>query len=116
MHILLVDDESDIVELIAHQLERRGHQVTTAGCGDDAVALMDQHKFDLVFSDILMPDGNGMKVYARAKELNTEVIFISGYGQSYHSILPSDVTVIEKFEAVAGNTLDQYLATSSESA
>ena len=58
-HILVVDDESVIREILVTLLEMQGHEVTEAGSGAEALATFDEDTHDLVISDIMMPEMNG---------------------------------------------------------
>jgi len=61
-HILIVDDEPNLLRTIARVLQRAGFEVTTASSGKEGLALLSQHSFDLVYMDIRMPDMNGLDV------------------------------------------------------
>jgi DNA-binding response OmpR family regulator len=61
-HILIVDDEPNLLRTIARILQRAGFEVTTASSGKEGLALLSQHSFDLVYMDIRMPDMNGLEV------------------------------------------------------
>ncbi|HSL45125.1 MAG TPA: response regulator transcription factor [Anaerolineales bacterium] len=61
-HILIVDDESSLRQTLARILQRAGFQVTTAANGSEALKLLSQHVFDLVYLDIRMPDISGLEV------------------------------------------------------
>lgn len=80
--ILVVDDTAQNRELLKRQLTRRGHQVTTAASGTEALALMGKETFDLALVDILMPDLNGIELLTRFKAHDnwrrTPVIMVSG--------------------------------------
>src|SRR5437773_5858886 len=54
--ILVVDDERAIQDTLAWCLRTDGHEVRTAGSGEEALAIMADQGFDLIISDIIMPD------------------------------------------------------------
>jgi CheY-like chemotaxis protein len=54
--ILLVDDETDLVDLVAYNLRRRGHSVATASSGQEGMARVRQDPPDLIVLDITLPD------------------------------------------------------------
>ena len=87
--ILLVDDESAILEIIRFQLEAYGYKVITATNGADAVALYRQHVSDIaaVVTDVMMPVMDGSKAVLAISELNpgTKIIGMSGL----HSDVPN---------------------------
>jgi CheY-like chemotaxis protein len=60
--IFLVDDLEDVRKTIGAMLKRGGHKVTPAADGIKAIALLKTQRFDLVVTDILMPDGDGTEV------------------------------------------------------
>lgn len=65
--ILVVDDNEINRDLLLRRLSREGHTVTLAGDGRQALALLQQHTFDLVLLDILMPEMNGFQVLEQLK-------------------------------------------------
>ena len=60
--LLIVDDEDSIREVLAQQLTQKGYAVTVASDGRQALGLIDQHPFDVVLLDVLMPGLNGVEV------------------------------------------------------
>ncbi len=71
--ILLVEDNLVNQVLAVRLLEKRGHAVTVAGNGREALAKLDQHSFDVVLMDVQMPEMDGLEATAviRAKERST---------------------------------------------
>ncbi len=61
-HILVVDDDDSIRLLVRRVLEKAGHRVAEAGTGLDALKLIDADSFDLVISDINMPELDGLSL------------------------------------------------------
>ncbi|MBQ5948856.1 response regulator [Massilia sp. ST3] len=59
-HILIVDDDLEIRELIAAYLEKQGMRAATAANGRQMRSLMEQHQFDLVVLDLMMPGEDGL--------------------------------------------------------
>lgn len=82
--ILLVDDSPDILETMCELLESEGAIVTTADGGAQGIALAEQSAYDVIVSDIGMPEIDGHKMMAsiRAKGVNsnTPSIALTGYG------------------------------------
>jgi CheY-like chemotaxis protein len=78
--VLVVDDEREIIRLLADFLKRLGHQVWEARSGAQAVTLTRERRFDVVFLDIVMPgmDGNEALRILKAENPETIVIMISG--------------------------------------
>ncbi|MCG3175745.1 MAG: Alkaline phosphatase synthesis transcriptional regulatory protein PhoP [Candidatus Omnitrophica bacterium] len=60
--ILIVDDETDLVDILRHRLERAGYQVVTAYDGEQAMAIAHEQRPDLILLDIIMPRLDGQTV------------------------------------------------------
>ena len=86
--ILLVDDDPFILEGIGEDLENQGFKVTRADSGDRALELLAETDFDLVVTDLVMEDVDGIQVLKKAKDLNahTMVIILTGYGNMKSAI------------------------------
>ena len=80
--ILLVDDEYYVREMLTEALEGEGHSVQVAVNGKHAVESYDS-SFDLVITDIVMPEQEGIQTMLQLKKLNPQVkvIAISGGGR-----------------------------------
>ena len=63
--ILVVDDEAHVRTMIAATLERQGYQVMLASGGREAQDALDQDSFELILTDIVMQDGNGLALLER---------------------------------------------------
>lgn len=61
-HILIIDDEASLRQMMARVLQRAGYEVTTAANGQEGLALISQHAFDLLYLDIRMPDVSGLEL------------------------------------------------------
>ncbi len=79
--ILLVEDEALARHAFAQILRNQGHVVMEAADGLEALALLDKRHFDLVITDILMPNLNGFALVARirVKWPNMPIVLMSGY-------------------------------------
>ncbi len=77
---LVADDAGDLQELIACWLEDAGHQVRRASNGREIMQLIREEVFDLLVTDILMPDGDGWDAIAEVHRLwpDTRIIAMSG--------------------------------------
>lgn len=60
--VLAVDDNVDVLSLLALMLTRHGHRVRKATSGEQALLELTSARFDLVFLDIMMPGLNGLEV------------------------------------------------------
>jgi len=61
-HILLVDDEPDILEFLSYNFRKREFVVSTAGNGLEGIRKAEQDKPEIIISDILMPEMNGIEM------------------------------------------------------
>ncbi|AHY41565.1 CheR family methyltransferase [Stutzerimonas decontaminans] len=84
VRILLVDDSPDILETMCELLESEGAAVTTADGGVQGIELAEQSPFDVIVSDIGMPDIDGYKMMSiirgRGANMQTPSIALTGYG------------------------------------
>jgi len=80
--ILLIDDEPDILRLLAMSLRADGYEVLTAASGEAGLAVFDAQAPDIILVDIKMPGINGIEVLQeiKAKATLSEVIIITGHG------------------------------------
>ena len=74
--VLVVDDEAYIRQIIIRVLEQRGYQVKEAANGAQALELLRETPFDLVITDLRMPQMEGLELLERARELYPETDFI----------------------------------------
>lgn len=80
--ILIVDDEMLVRNFLADTLRRKNLEVTTAETGQKALSLLKNHHFDLIITDMKLPDLTGIDILKKAKELHAEtiVIVITAFG------------------------------------
>lgn len=97
IRILVVDDEKFVCGVMAEMLESIGHEVTVAASAEEAIGLVKTNDFDLVFTDLAMPDIDGIAATARIKELkpNVKVIVMSGHGAEKAYELAGDNVCID---------------------
>ena len=81
--ILIVDDELSIIEVLKSLLSREGHSVTTSGNGKDALKKLKENVFDLLITDIRLPEIDGITLLREARELQSHlaVIVITAYAK-----------------------------------
>ena len=83
MSVLVVDDVHDVTEMIALFLKHAGYQVVTADSAARALQLAESGNFNLVISDIGMPEMNGYELAGALRNLtayrNTPLIAVTGY-------------------------------------
>jgi CheY-like chemotaxis protein len=89
-HILVADDEPNIRLTISDVLRKYHVNVAVAANGSEAIALLEKNEYELVLSDIKMPDKTGYEVFAavRRHHSSTPVILMTGFGYDpNHSIV-----------------------------
>ena len=74
LRILLAEDNSVNQMLARHLLERRGHTVTVANNGQEAIVKWEQEAFDLVLMDVQMPEMDGLEATASIREKEKETV------------------------------------------
>jgi two-component system phosphate regulon response regulator PhoB len=84
-HVLVVDDEQDIQELVAYNLSRNGYHVTCVGSGEDALKVARLRMPDLVLLDLMLPRIDGLEVCrqlkAEARTRHIPVIMLTAKGE-----------------------------------
>lgn len=88
--ILVVDDEPDIVELIAYNLKREGYQVYTAANGQEAVTTAKKVMPDLIILDVMMPKMDGIEACRIMRSMpefkSTFMVFLTARSEEYSEI------------------------------
>ncbi|MCD6388831.1 MAG: sigma-54-dependent Fis family transcriptional regulator [Desulfobulbaceae bacterium] len=81
--ILIVDDEIIILKCILVDLRRFDYSVDTAENGNQALAMLEKEKYDLVITDLMMEDMGGLELLAEIKKKTADmpVIIMTGYGE-----------------------------------
>ena len=114
-HILIIDDEASLRQTLARILQRAGHEVTTAANGQEGLSLIAEHPFDLVYSDIRMPDMSGLELlkiihekhpdlpvvlFTAQPDLNSAVEAVRSGATDYLMKPLKPQTVIERTDAI----------------
>ncbi|MES2781287.1 MAG: response regulator [Pseudomonadota bacterium] len=81
IRILLAEDEQAMREYLARALERSGYEVVAVDRGTAAVPLLEAEHFDLLLTDIVMPEMDGIELARHCNSVSptTEVMFITGF-------------------------------------
>ena len=81
-HILLVEDEKDVREILRKQLEADGHEVAETSSGSEALVLAERSPFDVVLTDVMIPDLDGIQLVQRVSRLPSSpvTIVMTGFG------------------------------------
>jgi nitrogen-specific signal transduction histidine kinase/CheY-like chemotaxis protein len=129
LRILLVEDNKDTLRYLSLMLSRRGHEVRTAGTLADALRAVAETGFELVISDIELPDGTGLELMATlGGDGDVPGIALSGFGShedvgrsrsagfAEHLTKPVDFRRLEETieRVVAGNGVDGKAETSPD--
>lgn len=82
LSVLVIDDEQVVRETLAEMLAELDHKVVTADCGRDALEKMTHDEFDLVFTDLAMPEMDGWETAREIHKHRPElpVVLVTGYG------------------------------------
>ncbi len=82
-HLLVIDDEKDILDVVSMMLTADGYAVATASDGEEGLRLCRRRLPDIVITDIRMPRKDGLEVLAQVKSLypDTEVIVATAFGE-----------------------------------
>jgi two-component system, NtrC family, nitrogen regulation response regulator GlnG len=87
LSVLVVDDEAGIRDLVQQWLQRAGHLVSCVTGASQAARILGKQRFDLVITDILMPDGDGFELIAmcRKSQPTASILAMSGGGKYLQS-------------------------------
>lgn len=81
IRILLAEDEDAMRAYLARALENAGYEVVAVSRGTEALPYLEGERFDLLLSDIVMPEMDGIELAQRCAEISpqTKVMFITGF-------------------------------------
>ena len=99
--IILAEDDEDMRRFLVRALERAGHAVVSFGEGASAFEEIKQSSYDLLMTDIVMPEMDGIELARRAAELDPslKIMFITGFAAvALHpdSRAPKEAKVLSK--------------------
>ncbi len=85
---LIVDDETDLSELLAITLQKMGLQTDTADNLDDAKFMLRQHTYDICLTDMRLPDGNGLDLVRHVSQqyAGLPIAVITAYGSAENAV------------------------------
>ncbi len=100
-HILCIEDEPDMIELIRLILEPRGYRVSGALGGKEGLEVLKADFPDLILLDLMMPDMDGWDVYKQMKAdptlANIPVIVVTAKAQSIDKVLGLHIAKVEDY-------------------
>jgi two-component system NtrC family response regulator len=81
-HVLIIDDDDFFNKMLSHLVKSQGHEATSALTLQDGLQTATTGRFDVVFLDVRLPDGSGLEVLPKIREIPSppEVIIITGSG------------------------------------
>ena len=81
-HILVVDDEPPIRELLQGYFWKHGYEVTTASNAEETLRRVEEVKLDVIILDVLLPDNDGLELLEKLKGMHPKlpIIVITGIG------------------------------------
>ncbi len=81
-HVLVIDDDAVVGHSFDRVLSGKGYAVDTALSGEEGLKDIEDHEYDVIFTDIKMPGMDGIEVARRIKARNplTPIVVITGYG------------------------------------
>lgn len=82
LKILIIDDDPEQAEILKSILKAEGREVQTSTNPKEALHLIHEHSFDIVFTDVSMPEVDGIQVlkYAQKHSPNARIILITAFG------------------------------------
>ena len=85
---LVIDDDAATLELMRFQLESENFEVSTAENAQKGLNLINDIEFDIILTDLNLPDISGIEMVKRAKEIlpETEIIMVTGFGSTEKAI------------------------------
>ena len=93
-HILIIDDASDLRDLLRIYFEAKGYLVTQANSGRSALDLIAEERPDLIITDIIMPDVSGIEMIKtlRKGDRRLPVVALSGFPEELQQVERLGVT------------------------
>lgn len=85
---LVIDDDKATLDLLKYQLEAEGFRTTTADCGEKGLSFIQENEYDIILTDLNLPDISGFEMVRRSKEVapDTEIIMVTGFGSTEKAI------------------------------
>src|SRR5262245_9693528 len=82
MRVLIVDNDEPHAQAVSESLARVGYECTVATSGADGASLIERDSFDIVITDLVMNDVDGLAILKQAKDdlPDAEVILVTGHG------------------------------------
>ncbi len=105
--ILVVDDNAPIVQTLVDILELKGYTVFSACSGSAALEILQKQNVDILITDVIMPDMDGVNLYRRAKKIQSRLVAFLMTAYSADEIIHQGIT--EGIRTVLNKPLDLNL-------
>jgi two-component system, NtrC family, response regulator HydG len=81
-HLLIIDDEAPVSDLLKTYFQHHGYQITTAATAREARDYVDLESFDLILLDVVLPDGDGLELLKNFKSSHPKlpIIIMTAFG------------------------------------
>ena len=81
-NILIIDDDQSVTQMLSRVVSGMGHRVSAASTVSEGLAISSSACLDVVFLDVMLPDGNGLELIEtlRGVESQPDIIIITGAG------------------------------------
>lgn len=100
-HVVYIEDEQEMIDLVKLILTRKGYQVTGAGGGQEGLTTVRKQLPDLVLLDLMMPDMDGWDVYQQMKAddltRNIPVIVVTAKAQNIDKVLGLHIAKVDDY-------------------
>jgi len=99
LRVLVVEDNAKIRLVVEEFLKHHGHLVSAATSGAGGITLLQEHSFDVIISDVVMPevDGYTLARFAQNEKPNIPIILISGYAPPVNEEIPNVIWLMKPF-------------------
>ena len=118
-HILVVEDEKPVRDLVTTMLSRLGYTVVSCANGHEALARCRERDFDLVLLDMIMPQMNGIDVINHLRDAGkqTQTLLMTGYGVDVEGADPETPILSKPFDIITlGQTVKKLLSPNTANA
>jgi two-component system response regulator CpxR len=87
-HILLIDDDRDLAELLGEYLDAEGYRLSAAHSGEDGIVQLREHTYDLVLLDVMMPGIDGFETLRQIRSYSSvPVLMLTAKGEEMDRVL-----------------------------
>lgn len=87
-HILLIDDDRDLAELLGEYLDAEGYKLSAAHSGEDGIVQLREHQYDLVLLDVMMPGIDGFETLRQIRSHSSvPVLMLTAKGEEMDRVL-----------------------------